>query len=147
MNKQQFAERLSDECEFSKAEGTRTLDAILESITDALRTRDEISFPGFGKFVAVEQKARESANPRDRSQLVHVDAKTVPKFRPGSGLKEAVSQIPAPPAAEKASERTAAATPNVSGEASTTDAPNRQPAAEGQRRESAAGWKPLSQRK
>ena len=66
MNKQQFAERLSDECDVSKAEGARTLDAILDSITEGLSRGDEISFTGFGKFVAVEQKARDSANPRDR---------------------------------------------------------------------------------
>jgi DNA-binding protein HU-beta len=139
MNKQQFAERLSDECEFSKAEAARTLDAILDSITEALRGRDEISFPGFGKFVAVEQKARDSANPRDRSQRVHVDAKTVPKFRPGSGLKEAVSHIPVPPEARKASD---------SREVSTPEATDGRSSSQGQRRESApADWKPLSQRK
>jgi DNA-binding protein HU-beta len=148
MNKQQFAERLSDECELSKAEAARTLDAILDSITEALLARDEISFPGFGKFVTVEQKARDSANPRDRSQLVHVDAKTVPKFRPGSGLKEAVSKIPVPPAARRASERAAATSPDDSREVSTADATDRGSSRQGQPGDPGpADWKPLSQRK
>ena len=82
MNKQQFAERLSDECDVSKAEGARTLDAILDSITEGLSRGDEISFTGFGKFVAVEQKARDSANPRDRTQRVHVDATFKPPVAP-----------------------------------------------------------------
>jgi len=148
MNKQQFAERLSDECDVSKAEGARTLDAILDSITEGLSRGDEISFTGFGKFVAVEQKARDSANPRDRTQRVHVDAKTVPKFRAGTGLKEAVSQIPAPPTAKGASERTPSTPPEGSRGASTTDAGDGGSAGKGEvRASSPAGWKPLSQRK
>lgn len=133
MNKQQVAERLSDECGFSKAQGARVLDAILESITECLRNRDEISFPSFGRFLTAEQKARESVNPRDRSQTIHIDAKTVPKFRAATALKRAVADIP--PSAPRPPERTTPATDGTDG-AQLPEASSRAP----------AEWKPLARR-
>ena len=132
MNKQQVAERLSEECGFSKAEGARVLDAMLGSITECLQNRDEISFPGFGKFVTSEQKARETVNPRDRSQTVQIEAKTVPKFRAASALKSAVANV-RPSAAPKSPQRT-----------STNGTDGAQPAEGSSRRP--GEWKPLARR-
>jgi DNA-binding protein HU-beta len=66
------------------------VDAFLDSITDELRNRGEVSFTGFGKFSVQDRKAREGVNPRNPTEKVHIPATTVPKFSAGSQLKAAV---------------------------------------------------------
>src|SRR4051794_21338154 len=59
MNKQEFANELAERCEFSKAEAGRVVDAVLDSVTEALTDRDEVNLPGFGKFVSQKRRGRE----------------------------------------------------------------------------------------
>jgi DNA-binding protein HU-beta len=66
------------------------VDAILESITDALKSGQEVNFTGFGKFSTQRRAARQGVNPRNPSQKVTIPAATVPKFSAGSSLKQAV---------------------------------------------------------
>ncbi|MBD0330297.1 MAG: HU family DNA-binding protein [Thermoleophilia bacterium] len=124
MNKQDFITDLAERCEFSKAEAGRALDAILDSLTDAMADREEVSFPGFGKFLSQRRRAREGVNPQDPSQKIRIRAANVPKFRPGASLRAAVAQTPA-------DSRTA------------SDWGDRQPAGPAR----PAEWKPLGRRK
>src|SRR5436190_9121773 len=94
VNKQEFTQTLAERCEFSKAEAGRAVDAILDSLTEVMVDREEVSFPGFGKFVTQRRRAREAVNPRDPSKKIKIHAAYVPKFRPGTGLREAASQAP-----------------------------------------------------
>ena len=71
-------------------EAGKAVDAVLETITDALKKRDSINFTGFGKFATSDRKARMGVNPRNPGQKVHIPAATVPKFTAGSALKQAV---------------------------------------------------------
>jgi DNA-binding protein HU-beta len=105
VNKGEFIEDFAERCDWSKAEAGRVVDAILEQVTETLQRKDEIGFPGFGKFVTQERSARNGANPRDPTQTVRVPAKTVPKFRAGTALKEALADVPAIQAAPPARQR------------------------------------------
>jgi DNA-binding protein HU-beta len=66
------------------------VDAVLESITEVLRTGGEVNFTGFGKFSTQHRKERQGVNPRNPTQKVTIPAATVPKFSAGSTLKTAV---------------------------------------------------------
>lgn len=123
MNKQELVEEMSERCDFSKAAANRAVDSILDTITNGLRTGDEISFPGFGKFLTQKRKAREAQDPRDRSRTVHVSAATVPKFRAGTNLRTAVEDV----------EAVQTAKPRL-----TTSS--------GTRAAASAGWRPLAER-
>ena len=92
MTKQEFVEDLAERCEFSKAEAGRALDAILESLTEAMADGEEVSFTGFGKFLSQRRRARQGTNPQDPSQKIRIKAANVPKFRPGASLRTAVSE-------------------------------------------------------
>lgn len=95
MTKQEVVDNLAERCDLSKADAGRALNAILESLTEALTDGEEVSFTGFGKFMSQRRRAREGVNPQDPSQKIRIRAANVPKFRPGSALREAVAQIPA----------------------------------------------------
>src|SRR5215210_8031063 len=50
MTKSDFVDKVADTSGLSKKDAGSAVDAVLKSIEDALRTGDEVSFTGFGKF-------------------------------------------------------------------------------------------------
>ena len=90
MTKQEFVDAVAQRSGLGKREAAQAVDAVLDTITDALVRRDSVSFTGFGKFMTSERKARMGVNPRNPGQKVHIPAATVPKFTSGSTLKQAV---------------------------------------------------------
>ena len=62
---------------------------MIESIEDSLKSGDEVSFTGFGKFHVANRGAREGRNPRT-GETMTIAASRVPRFTAGSGLKKAV---------------------------------------------------------
>ena len=90
MTKQEFVDAVAQRSGLSRREAGQAVDAVLDTIKDALTKRDQINFTGFGKFATSERKARMGVNPRNPGQKVHIPAATVPKFTAGSGLKQAV---------------------------------------------------------
>lgn len=125
MNKQEFVESLAAECDFSKAEAGRVLDAILDSLTQAMADGEEVRLTGFGTFSSQRRRARESVNPQDPSQKIRIRAAHVPKFKPGTSLRAAASDAPASKSASSEAStaarsdgdgRTAATSPGQAGD-------------------------------
>jgi len=90
VTKQEFVGKVAQRAGLSQRDAAKAVDAFLDSITDALRAKDSVTFTGFGKFSTAYRKAREGVNPRNPSQKVHIPAADVPKFSAGSALKTAV---------------------------------------------------------
>jgi DNA-binding protein HU-beta len=90
VTKQEFVDAVAQRSGLSRRDAGQAVDAVLDTITDALRRRDAVNFTGFGKFATSDRKARMGVNPRNPSQKVHIPAATVPKFTAGSALKQAV---------------------------------------------------------
>jgi DNA-binding protein HU-beta len=89
VTKQEFVEQVASKSGLSRSEASKAVDAVLDSITDALKSGQDVSFTGFGKFSASQRKARQGVNPRT-GEKVSIPATTVPKFTAGSQLKTAV---------------------------------------------------------
>lgn len=85
-----LAEAIADESGESKAAVERHIRAGFDEITAALAEGIEVTIPGFGKFVPHEQAARTARNPAN-GETINVPAKTVPKFKAGKTLKDAVA--------------------------------------------------------
>lgn len=90
MTKQEFVDRVASKSGLSRREASESVDAFLDSITDALRGGEEVAFTGFGKFSVQDRAARQGVNPRNPTERVHIPATKVPKFSAGSQLKTAV---------------------------------------------------------
>jgi len=90
VTKQEFVERVASKSGLSRRDAASAVDAMLESITEALKSRQDVAFTGFGKFTTQNRAARQGVNPRNPSQKVNIPAATVPKFSAGSQLKQAV---------------------------------------------------------
>jgi DNA-binding protein HU-beta len=90
VTKQEFVERVANKSGLNRREASEAVDAFLDSITDALKSGEDVAFTGFGKFSVQNRAARQGVNPRNPSERVHIPASRVPKFSAGSQLKQAV---------------------------------------------------------
>jgi integration host factor subunit beta len=71
---------------FSGRDAEVVVNAVFDSMTDALARGDRIEIRGFGSFVVKHRKAREGRNPKTGA-VVPVAAKRVPFFKVGKELK------------------------------------------------------------
>ncbi|MEK7122772.1 MAG: HU family DNA-binding protein [Patescibacteria group bacterium] len=90
--KSDLVEHLADKLALSKRQAEDVVDSTLGFITDLLKKGDELTFTGFGTFLTKQRKGRMGINPKDPSIKVQIPASTVPRFRPGKTLKEAVNK-------------------------------------------------------
>ncbi len=90
VTKQEFVDEVASKAGLSKRDASKAVDAFLDTVTDTLKSRDQISFTGFGKFSTANRAERQGVNPRNPGQKVTIPAATVPRFSAGSTLKKAV---------------------------------------------------------
>lgn len=90
MNKSQLIDQIAAGADISKATAGRSLDAIIEAVTEALKSGDQVALVGFGSFVVRERAARTGRNPQTGKEIKIAAAK-VPAFRAGKALKDAVN--------------------------------------------------------
>jgi DNA-binding protein HU-beta len=90
VTKADFIDKVADKARLSKKDAAAAVDAFLETVEEALKAGDTVTFTGFGKFSTAHRAARMGVNPRNPGQKVHIAAATVPKFTAGSALKAAV---------------------------------------------------------
>jgi DNA-binding protein HU-beta len=79
VTKQDFVDAVADRAGISKRDAAEAVDAVLDTITDALKQGDSVTFTGFGKFSTSQRAARMGVNPRT-GERVEIGATVVPKF-------------------------------------------------------------------
>ena len=90
MNKSELIEAIAASADISKAAAGRALDAITDSITDALKSGDQVALVGFGTFLVKERAARTGRNPQT-GDPIEIAAAKIPSFKAGKALKDAVN--------------------------------------------------------
>ena len=73
----------------TKAQAEAALDALVATLTEAMKAGDSVTFTGFGSFKVTARAARKGRNPRTGAEI-KIPASKVVKFRPGKNLKDAV---------------------------------------------------------
>ncbi len=89
LTKTDLVSAVAEKAGVTKADAKRTVDAMLDIITEALSTDKKVSLTGFGTFEAREVKERTGVNPRTRERIV-IPATKRPAFTAGAVLKRAV---------------------------------------------------------
>ena len=89
MNKSDLVDAVASSADVTKASAGRAVDAVLDSIGDALGKGDTVSLVGFGTFSVRHRAAREGRNP-STGEAMHIAASNVPGFKAGKALKDAV---------------------------------------------------------
>ncbi len=94
MNKTELIEALSSQTGLSKADTGRAVEALFGVdglIAKELRSGSKVQITGFGSFVARKRAARTGRDPRTGG-TIQIAAATVPAFKAGQGLKDAVNK-------------------------------------------------------
>jgi DNA-binding protein HU-beta len=89
MTKSELIDQVADRAHLAKGDAARAVDAVFETVEDALRRGSVVSVAGFGKFHVSNRGARAGVNPRTGERII-IPAARIPRFTPGSGLKSAV---------------------------------------------------------
>ncbi len=89
MTKSEFVDQVAVRAGLSRKDAAAAVDAALETIQEALERGSDVSFTGFGKFHVAERGARQGTNPAT-GEKIEIAAARVPRFTPGSGLKQAL---------------------------------------------------------
>ena len=90
MNRAELVEHVASATGQPKSEVSRTLSALIYTVTGALSKGDKVTLVGFGTFERRMRKARTGRNPRTLAPLKIAAAK-VPAFRAGKELKDIVN--------------------------------------------------------
>lgn len=90
MNKADLAQHVAEKLNQPKRQVEDTLNAILDTVIEQLKKGEEVVFTGFGAFSAKMRAARQGVNPQNPSQKIQIKAVTVPKFKAGKALKDAL---------------------------------------------------------
>ncbi len=91
MNKGELIDAMANNANLSKADAERALNAFTDTVTGSLKKGDSVTLVGFGTFDTSKRSARKGRNPQTGEEI-HIPATTVPKFRAGKGLKDAVKK-------------------------------------------------------
>mgnify|MGYP001608259560 CR=1 FL=1 len=90
MNKADLAQAVSEKLNLPKRQVEDTLNTILDTVVEQLKKDGEVVLTGFGAFTAKKRAARQGVNPQNPSQKIQIPAVTVPKFKAGKALKDAL---------------------------------------------------------
>jgi len=90
VNKSELIDSIAASADIPKAAAGRALDAMIESIGEALKSGDQVALVGFGTFLVKERAARTGRNPQTGAPI-EIKAAKVPGFKAGKALKDAVN--------------------------------------------------------
>lgn len=90
MNKTELTDAVAEATDLTKADAARALDAVLSTISDTLADGEQVGIVGFGTFLVRQRAARTGRNPQTGAEI-QIAAATVPAFKPGKALKDAVN--------------------------------------------------------
>ena len=89
MNKTELVAAVAAKAELSKKDAEAAVNAVFDSVKDALGEGDKVSLIGFGTFSVKTRAARTGLNPRTK-ETIEIPESKVPAFKAGSALKDAV---------------------------------------------------------
>lgn len=89
MNRSELVDAIAKATDMKKVDIEPVVDALFDTIINALKNKEEVRILGFGTFSTVLTKATTARNPRT-GEKIDVPAKNKIKFRPGKQATDAV---------------------------------------------------------
>ena len=89
MNKAELVAALAESMEVTKKEAEKFLKTFEDVVTEELKKGGKVQLVGFGAFETKHREPRIGRNPRTK-EAVEIPATTVPVFKAGKALKDAV---------------------------------------------------------
>ena len=83
MNKTELIAAMAENAGLTKADAKKALDGFLTAVSSELKNGGKVTLVGHGTYQVVEKSARKGINPKTK-EAIHIPAKKVVKFKPGS---------------------------------------------------------------
>lgn len=93
MTRVEFIKKVANDTNSSYTRTEKWVNAVLDSLADAIITEDELRIQRFGTFEHVARKARKGRN-ASTGETILIPAKTGIKFTPALAISEEVKDIP-----------------------------------------------------
>ena len=90
MNKTELVASVAEKTGLTKKDAEKAVNALFDSVQDALTAGDKVQMIGFGTFEVKKRAARKGRNPRT-GQDIEIPASKNPVFKAGKALKDAVN--------------------------------------------------------
>lgn len=103
VNKAELINQIADKVGVSKKQAEDMVEAFVDIVTMTLKNGGEVTIAGFGAFMAKTRAPRMGVNPQSPEQKIQIPAVTVPKFKAGKGLKDALKHTGSAATAPQAS--------------------------------------------
>lgn len=91
MNKTELINAVAEKTGLSKKDSDKAVNAVVDSIIEAMKAGEKVTIIGFGAFEAKERAARVGRNPASGAEI-QIPATRVPQFKAGRVLKDIISQ-------------------------------------------------------
>lgn len=92
MNKAHFINDIAKRTDSTPQQAEKFVDAFVDAVTASLQKGEEVTITGFGAFMAKFRSARGGVNPQKPNERIRIPAVTIPKFKAGKVLKDALKQ-------------------------------------------------------
>lgn len=93
MNKTELIAAVAKDAEVTKKNAEAVLNAFFKTVGATLKDGNQVSIIGFGTFKTAKRSERKGRDIRTGKEI-KIPAMTVPAFKPGKNLKEAVFSKP-----------------------------------------------------
>ena len=90
LSKQDVVNSVADAAGLNKKDASGAVDAVINTIKNALAAGNSVGLVGFGTFDVKTRAARTGRNPQTGAEL-NIPEKNVPSFKAGKELKDAVA--------------------------------------------------------
>ena len=90
-NKAELVDRVAKKTQLTKKDVSATVEALFETIQEALKAGEKVQVIGFGNFEVRERAARKGRNPQTGKEI-KIKASKVPSFKAGKALKDSVKK-------------------------------------------------------
>ena len=90
MNKTELVDAIAKETGLSKKDSEKAVKAFTDAVSKELKKKGKVQLVGFGTFETAKRAARTGKNPQTGA-AIKIPAATVPKFKAGKALKDAVN--------------------------------------------------------
>ncbi len=92
MNKPELINTIAKKTGLGKKDVEKVLNSFEKVTIETLKKGGEVVLTGFGTFLTRYRSARMGVNPQNPSEKIQVPAVTVPKFKAGKTLKDALKK-------------------------------------------------------
>lgn len=89
MNKTMFIAKVAEKSGLDRKQADKAVEAVIETIAEALKEGDKVQIMGFGTFEVKERAERTGRNP-STGETINIPASKSPVFKAGKTLKESV---------------------------------------------------------